>query len=380
MRPGSFSPWIHFPPDLFAMRPFAVGVSALLCLSKADAFPDRLLDSSQADIVDKVLSLLDPSMGRVALDRSVVESCVATVLAVDTSMITDAEEDGDLEHGCLEERFRRISCHYQRWCGPRFGDYSEVQAPWVVNALLLSQLFVALVIGTFLGTGGLYYARIFSVSAFAFGLSMGCGELLGMCISSMLPKMRTTRGSASCHKAAANQALPWRQISLIIFVMLALSTVVALFSAARGLVAAVALQLSFQVLNDVWTYLVNEAIYTMTPSPQYRRLQGHGQMYRRCGNAVAGVMGPFLLSVWAPLPFLMVSALLACWTVLLGLVVGLALQKRETSPVKPAGPATTSAPAILAAIHMFNALSTKHKGSPHGMGACRRFKRVACRV
>ena len=42
-----------------------------------------------------------------------------------------------------------------------------------------------------------------------------------------------------------------------------------------------------------------------------------GQMYRRLGNALAGLLGPILLGVWAPLPFLVAAASLASWTLLL---------------------------------------------------------------
>jgi hypothetical protein len=40
-------------------------------------------------------------------------------------------------------------------------------------------------------------------------------------------------------------------------------------------------------------------------------------MYRRLGNALAGLLGPILLGVWAPLPFLVAAASLASWTLLL---------------------------------------------------------------
>ena len=76
----------------------------------------------------------------------------------------------------------------------------------------------------------------------------------------------------------------------------------------------------FQILNDVWTYLVNDVIYQLAPISQYRRLQGQGQMYRRLGNALAGFIGPILLGVWAPLPFVVAASTLAAWTLLLTVV------------------------------------------------------------
>jgi uncharacterized membrane protein YccC len=88
-------------------------------------------------------------------------------------------------------------------------------------------------------------------------------------------------------------------------------------------VGAVVLQLGFQVLNDVWTYLVNDVVHRLSPISQYRRLQGQGQMYRRVGNALAGIAGPILLGVWAPLPFMVAAAALAAWTVVMSGVVAL---------------------------------------------------------
>ena len=282
-----------------------------------------------------------------------MECCVSTVMAVDAGGLAGAVDGEDLEVGCLEDRFRQISSHYQQWCEALLDQsLSQVQVPWVVNTLLLSQMFIALNIGTFLGTGGLYYARQFGASAFAFGASMGFGELLGMCISHLLPK--SDRAEAAAASSSGN-ALPWRKVILVILVMLATSAVVALFSTVPGLVLAIFFQLAFQVLNDVWTYMVNEIIYQVTPPPQYRRLQGHGQMYRRVGNAMAGIAGPLLLSIWAPLPFLVVSALLACWTALFAVV--LFLHRNDLPRNKPTCMRhVPSSPAILAAIHMFNAL------------------------
>jgi hypothetical protein len=306
--------------------------------------------------------------------QAVMECCVSTVMAVDAGGLAGAVDGEDLEVGCLEDRFRRISSHYQQWCGALDQSLSQVQVPWVVNTLLLSQMFIALNIGTFLGTGGLYYARQFGASAFAFGASMGLGELLGMCISHLLPKPdRAEAAAASC----SGNALPWRKVMLVILVMLATSAVVALFSTVPGVVLAILFQLAFQVLNDVWTYMVNEIIYQVTPPPQYRRLQGHGQMYRRVGNAMAGIAGPLLLSIWAPLPFLVVSALLACWTALFAVV--LFLHRKDLPGNKPTGMRRVpSSPAILAAIHMFNALKGAQIEQQKGMGKL--SARHACHV
>lgn len=316
-RQTSFSPWIHFPPDAFALRPFALGVGSLLAMSRIAAPSSQKLPDSQAEMLNKVDALLDPSLGRVALDKTVMECCVSTIMAPHAAHAQWQPHDDDvgleLEIGFLE-RLRRISC--AAWCDsdsyPRIEGAQQV--PWIVQPFLISQIFIALCIGTFLGTGGLYYAQVFGVNAFVFGVSMGFGELLGMLTSLMLPKTKASHSS---------QVMPLRPIILVLSVMVAITSVVLLFSAVPSFVGAVVLQLGFQVLNDVWTYLVNDVVHRLSPISQYRRLQGQGQMYRRVGNALAGIAGPILLGVWAPLPFMVAAAALAAWTVVMSGVVAL---------------------------------------------------------
>ena len=84
---------------------------------------------------------------------------------------------------------------------------------------------------------------------------------------------------------------------------------------------AIFFQLTFQVLNDVWTYVVNDIVHRLSPVSLYRRLQGQGQMYRRVGNAVAGLFGPILMQACPPLPFIVAALLLLAWTVVLAMIV-----------------------------------------------------------
>jgi hypothetical protein len=51
------------------------------------------------------------------------------------------------------------------------------------------------------------------------------------------------------------------------------------YTALPAFLGAVVLQLSFQVLNDVWTYLVNDVVFRLAPISQYRRLQGQVLYY-----------------------------------------------------------------------------------------------------
>ena len=104
---------------------------------------------------------------------------------------------------------------------------------------------------------------------------MGFGELLGMLCSNMLPKSQQPH---------ATHTMPLRPMTMVLWVMGAITSVILLFTAVPGLLAnytalpaflgAVVLQLSFQVLNDVWTYLVNDVVFRLAPISQYRRLQG----------------------------------------------------------------------------------------------------------
>ena len=125
------------------------------------------------------------------------------------------------------------------------------QAPRIVYPFLLSQVFIAMCIGTFLGTGGLYYAQTYGVSAFVFGVSMGLGELLGMCTShaALLQELQKRPDSAP------KDALPSASINLLLAVMVAITIVMLLFSGMTHVAGAVLFQLSFQVLNDVWSEL-----------------------------------------------------------------------------------------------------------------------------
>jgi len=340
-RRTCFSPWIHFPPDAYALRPLAVGVASLLALSHIAAPSENdEVPVNQATMLKKVDSLLDPSLGRVALDKTVMECCISTIMGQHAHW-QPQEKDLELESGC-KQRLRLISesCFAQTGFSPHI---ETAQAPWIVHMILISQIFIALCIGTFLGTGGLYYAQIFGVDAFKFGVSMGFGELMGMCISHMLPKTQPARH--------LNGIMSHRPFALLLSVKVAIIAVVLIFSSVPGFPLAVVFQLAFQVLNDVWTYLVNDVVFKLSPINQYRRLQGQGQMYRRIGNALAGVSGPILLSIWPPLPFILSAVLLAVWTIVLTGVLAWQCSHLHSN----AFPRVPSTAAISATIqHMFN--------------------------
>jgi hypothetical protein len=367
-RRTSFSPYINFPPDAFGLRPFAVGVGSLIAMSHVSVPCDQDMPTNQTEMISKVESLLAMSLDRVPLDRSVIECCVASIMSVQ-----DADDDWQFDQddcnvvsGCLH-RFRYLpislfpgqSARHRRPEGAQEGralveDKTEVlareplvrsssssslqmvrsssssklqmvrsnsnsklqietqQAPWIVYPFLFSQVFIAMCIGTFLGTGGLYLAQTYGVSVFVFGASMGLGELLGMLTSAMVLK------KSHC---APMQGLPSASINLLLSVMVAITVVILLFSAMPHVLGAIFFQLTFQVLNDVWTYVVNDIVHRLSPVSLYRRLQGQGQMYRRVGNAVAGLFGPILMEACAPLPFIVAALLLLAWTVVLAIIV-----------------------------------------------------------
>jgi len=386
-RRTSFSPYINFPPDAFGMRPFAVGVGSLIAMSHVSVPCDQEMPTSQTEMISKVESLLAMSLDRVPLDRSVIECCVSSIMSVQ-----DADDDWQLDQddcnivsGCLH-RFRNLpislfpgqaisSTRHRRPETAQEGraltsveDKTEElsretlvrsssssslemvrsssssklqmmrsnsnsklqietqQAPWIVYPFLLSQVFIAMCIGTFLGTGGLYLAQTYGVSVFVFGASMGLGELLGMLTSAMVLKKSP---------GAPKQGLPSASINLLLSVMVAITVVILLFSAMPHVLGAIFFQLTFQVLNDVWTYVVNDIVHRLSPVSLYRRLQGQGQMYRRVGNAVAGLLGPILMQACPPLPFIVAALLLLAWTVVLAIIVWHHGQRGKAQPSSP---------------------------------------------
>ena len=326
-RRVSFSPWIHFSPDAFALRPLAISVGSLVAMAHCC---EGEMPSDHRTMIELIDCVLDRDMGRVALDTTVMECCVTSIMTADAdNAVWQQREDclvPVLGSGALVSlRSLPVACALHAPSPSTLGGVEEVaksQAPWIVHPFILSQIFIALCIGTFLGSGGLYYQAVYGANAWAFGLSMGFGELLGMMTSHLLPKPRKREMPGPMHAEAPR--LPLRQIILVLSVMATIAGVVLLFSSVQlsmGLLGAVVFQLSFQILNDVWTYLVNDLVYQLSPISQYRRLQGQGQMYRRMGNAVAGLLGPMLFGVWAPLPFIAAACLLTAWTLLLTIVL-----------------------------------------------------------
>jgi len=281
----------------FALRPFAVGVGSLLAISHTishiAAPGDEQIPDTEASMCSKVDKLLDASLGRVALDKVVMQCCVSTIMTaeVETAQWQPYQDKLELESGCLE-RLHRISCASMAY-GHLHSDndvaddvgvaVAQSSVPWIVHPFIFSQIFIALCIGTFLGTGGLYYTQVFGVNVFVFGVSMGFGELLGMLCSNMLPKSQQPH---------ATHTMPLRPMTMVLWVMGAITSVILLFTAVPGLLGkysalppflgAVVLQLSFQVLNDVWTYLVNDVVFRLAPISQYRRLQGQVLEYLTC--------------------------------------------------------------------------------------------------
>ena len=364
-RRTSFSPYIDFPPDAFALRPFALGVGSLIAMSHVAVPCDEDMPTTVAAMISKVESLLAMSLDRVPLDKSVIECCVSNIMSgrdADDHWRYVQDDDANLVSGCLQ-RFRNtpICCGQasSRMTGPQM---EAQQAPRIVYPFLLSQVFIAMCIGTFLGTGGLYYAQTYGVSAFVFGVSMGLGELLGMCTShaALLQELQKRPDSAP------KDALPSASINLLLAVMVAITIVMLLFSGMTHVAGAVLFQLSFQVLNDVWTYVVNDIVHHLSPVSLYRRLQGQGQMYRRVGNALAGLIGPILLQVYPPLPFIVAALMLLLWTVMLAIFVALHRDRRQCCyPQTPASARTAAASlptsAALALSRALSALESWYK-------------------
>eukprot|EP00960_Hanusia_phi_P036319 752267-Hanusia_phi.AAC.1 len=300
-----FAPCAPFPMDLINLRSFAILKGSLLALSRVS---EEELDPCALERA--VPDMLHGALGNIAHDRMLICQCVLYVMLESSGPkegLKDCIEDASGEFA--EEHFGLVRRQDTNHCTSCAGGMERV--PCVIHFLVVSQVFIALCIGTFLGAGTIYYNIEYGKSSFFFGVSMGFGELLGMIISH---KMRHP------FEQREEERYPLKPIVSVISVMILISGVVFLFTT-PVLAVAVSVQLIFQVLNDLWTYLVNDAIQQIAPPSQYRSWQGKGQMLRRFGNAVAGLLAPGLLGIWSPLPFFAASAALACWSSLFMLVV-----------------------------------------------------------
>jgi len=295
-----FAPCAPFPMDLINLRSFAILTGSMLALSRVS---EEELDPPALERV--VQDMLDGTLGKHAHDGMIVRQCVTYVMHPNNG----AQETVKASIACYGEHHGVVKYQDENHCLD--SSTSTERVPCVIHFLVFSQIFIALCIGTFLGAGTIYYNMEYGKSAFFFGVSMGFGELLGMTISH---KMRHP------FEHGAREQYPLKPIVSVVSVMILISGVVFLFTT-PVLAIAVSFQLIFQVLNDLWTYLVNDAIQQIAPPSQYRSWQGRGQMLRRFGNAVAGLLAPGLLGIWSPLPFLAASAALACWSSLFLTVV-----------------------------------------------------------